>query len=427
MMPPAAAAAAPPSRYSQQHSPSSSTSSSCTMISTRRRRTFFRWEAHLDRETGIASSAERSEPFKWTVGGGGRDSDSVVSLPKDDGGATVGTAAASHNAPSWVGGGASSSSSSISSRTVQQKMTTSTSMVRQTSREFVSKWADFVCKGSVTFGLFHVVKKDARSRNREKGRRRIQLWPPSSLGRMLVSSSSSASTKKVFSSSLQPRLVPLSLLEFGPIETKPPPPRRLRKGKNRTRTMMTVWEIPITGGILALPPPPITTTAEEEEPTTQRQQMMRSSSSSSLLGRWSQLQRQRPHGGTASSSLGRLVFAVSSVDSVGGRPSRKNSSFGSLIHQWGSSSSNNNNINNNNNDDKRMMDDCSSDGCFDNCYQQLTTNIVGYRPWLAGSHRPVPWFRQQIYLSTQSCVHAYIIWRFHKAWKQKLLCVGAEK
>jgi hypothetical protein len=49
----------------------------------------------------------------------------------------------------------------------------------------------------------------------------------------------------------------------------------------------------------------------------------------------------------------------------------------------------------------------------------LQTNIVDYRPWLAGQ-APVPLVRKSLYLSTQSIVHAYITWRFHQAWRHEL-------
>lgn len=51
---------------------------------------------------------------------------------------------------------------------------------------------------------------------------------------------------------------------------------------------------------------------------------------------------------------------------------------------------------------------------------QLTTHIVKYSPTLAGPP-PVQRIRKQVYLHSQSLVHAYVTWRFHKVWKQELL------
>jgi hypothetical protein len=48
---------------------------------------------------------------------------------------------------------------------------------------------------------------------------------------------------------------------------------------------------------------------------------------------------------------------------------------------------------------------------------ELRTEIAGnYCPWIAG-YPPVPLFRKWTYLSTQSPVHAYCMWRFHRTWK----------
>lgn len=44
----------------------------------------------------------------------------------------------------------------------------------------------------------------------------------------------------------------------------------------------------------------------------------------------------------------------------------------------------------------------------------LETEIAnGYRPAIAGG-APVPWLRKLTYRSTQSLVHAYVMWRFHR-------------
>jgi hypothetical protein len=51
----------------------------------------------------------------------------------------------------------------------------------------------------------------------------------------------------------------------------------------------------------------------------------------------------------------------------------------------------------------------------------IQTNIVGYRPWLCGATKPVPALRANLYLHSQSIVHGYVMWRFHRRCRRKLL------
>jgi hypothetical protein len=61
-----------------------------------------------------------------------------------------------------------------------------------------------------------------------------------------------------------------------------------------------------------------------------------------------------------------------------------------------------------------VITDKMTDGSVISCH--LRTTIVGnYRPWVAGDP-PVPFLRKWTYLSSQSLVHAYVMWRYHKAW-----------
>lgn len=55
----------------------------------------------------------------------------------------------------------------------------------------------------------------------------------------------------------------------------------------------------------------------------------------------------------------------------------------------------------------------------------VESRIMGYRPWLVGS-APVSPIRKFLYLSTQSKMHAYITWRFHRQWHHNLLLQGQE-
>lgn len=45
---------------------------------------------------------------------------------------------------------------------------------------------------------------------------------------------------------------------------------------------------------------------------------------------------------------------------------------------------------------------------------QLITEIQGYSPLLVGSREPAPFYRKCLYLSTQSIIHAYVMWRFQR-------------
>jgi hypothetical protein len=52
---------------------------------------------------------------------------------------------------------------------------------------------------------------------------------------------------------------------------------------------------------------------------------------------------------------------------------------------------------------------------------RLRTAIAGsYSPWVAGK-APIPAYRKWTYLSSQSLVHGYTMWRFHRAWKARMM------
>jgi hypothetical protein len=64
--------------------------------------------------------------------------------------------------------------------------------------------------------------------------------------------------------------------------------------------------------------------------------------------------------------------------------------------------------------DFEVITDSMTDGTVISCH--LRTTIAGnYCPWVAGDP-PVPFVRKWTYLSSQSLVHAYVMWRYHKAW-----------
>jgi hypothetical protein len=55
---------------------------------------------------------------------------------------------------------------------------------------------------------------------------------------------------------------------------------------------------------------------------------------------------------------------------------------------------------------------------------QFESEISGnYCPWVAGP-APVPTHRKWTYLSSQSIVHAYVMWRFHQAWSKRIITVS---
>ena len=54
-----------------------------------------------------------------------------------------------------------------------------------------------------------------------------------------------------------------------------------------------------------------------------------------------------------------------------------------------------------------------------NAKLKLESSIVDYRPWLVGP-APVSRIRKYLYLNSQSQIHAYVTWRFHKAWGKLL-------
>jgi hypothetical protein len=56
---------------------------------------------------------------------------------------------------------------------------------------------------------------------------------------------------------------------------------------------------------------------------------------------------------------------------------------------------------------------------------RLQTQVVDYTPRLGGQ-APVPVLRQWVYLHSQSCVHAYVTWRFHRVWQERVRSIHNE-
>lgn len=180
--------------------------------------------------------------------------------------------------------------------------------IRSISKEFVSMWPDFLCQTSVTLGLFQARKNG--------------LYPD-----VLQRQPDSIT-------SIRPLYLPFSLLNFG--NSRPCRDRLAERTNHRDITIIGCWEIPLRGGLLALP------SCKD------------------------------------CSNYGKLTFSISKLHKS---PQRK----GHLEYNY-----------------------------------QLSTHIVRYTPWLAGPP-PVSRIRKQLYLHSQSFVHAYVTWRFHRAWQRKLL------
>jgi hypothetical protein len=155
--------------------------------------------------------------------------------------------------------------------------------VKRISEDFVATWPDFICQGSVTLGLFEAKRQGTSS-----------------------------------CISIRPRCIPINLLTFG-----------MARPRNQ-RANIFYGEIPIEGGVLALP------TSKDNK------------------------------------KYGKLTFSVTKQEQQSS----------------------------------------------DKHYVFLKSKIVNYRPWLVGRHPSK--VRQRLYLSTQSVLHAYITWRFHKSWQAEL-------
>jgi hypothetical protein len=265
----------------------------------------YHWTASLNRETGLASSTETSSFLLPSV----RTTSSKSATFMIDRVSAL-----------WKG------------RHCERK-------IRSLSKDFVATWPAFLCKPSVTFGLFRTVRtsdpcsllsshKDTRSGKE--------------LPRPKPDSSESCVT------TLQPRFLPcqLSVLNFGPAMARP---FRQSTGLpaspscNKNVLILGYWEIPLKGGLLALP--------------SQHRQTL------------------------SVCEFGKLTFAI--------------------VKRRGSCNPN------------------LSKNQVNHHLYEVTTHIVDYTPWLTGPP-PVDWLRKQLYLHTQSYVHAYTMWRFHGEWEQKL-------
>jgi len=266
---------------------------------------------------------------------------------------------------------------------MQQTINEEEQLVLETSRQLVNTWSDFLCQGSISFGILECVKKNhndkktkmemkriARLRRQMKKRIKMRIRKKFDIDKKVANLSPPPP-----SSSLMARFVPfpVKLLEFGKMVESSSPSSDIHSNSNADLVVLGSWEIPLQGGTLIL---------EDEEP-----------SSSS-----------------ATDYRGKLTFVIAKTT--------------------------------------RSDEECKRIKSIESCRNryQIMTSIVDYRPWLAGGgyvSKPKKnatnattriWdalkdnrettTRQlchAFYLSTQSMVHAYVTWRFHKKWRANLM------
>jgi hypothetical protein len=67
------------------------------------------------------------------------------------------------------------------------------------------------------------------------------------------------------------------------------------------------------------------------------------------------------------------------------------------------------------NEQLRDADDSKNkEGSVEDCDATFRTAIADYRPWVVGFKSPPSWVRKHAYLNTQSLVHSYVMWKFHR-------------
>ena len=327
---------------------------------------FFSWEAFIHGSTGEATSNERSGPFSLMT-----EKSSLLPL-------------FAKKKPHL------SKNVDCDSKSIQEKkeewdrsMKEEERLVVETSRQFVETWPDFLCQGSISFGILSCRKennKNATSGRRAKWRSILRTNPLNGI-------TATESSTLAGSSSLLPRFAPfpVKLLEFGRVIQSPPSTvdhSRSNEVNQKSPDILASWHIPLQGGALIL----------GDNKSQQHQ------SGSSRSG--------------SSANRGKLVFAIAKTR---------------RLH------------------DSEKLDTSIESYCEDNTYQ-IITGIRGYYPWLAGGgytsksegkkkHESI-WSAikdnretttrrlcHAFYLSTQSMVHAYMTWRFHNSWKQRLKTV----
>jgi len=328
---------------------------------------FFTWEAFIHGPTGVASSNERSGSFSMTS----RKASLWPLLKKRS---------------SKIAGDDDSSSFCFQQEEGRKyrRMKEEEHLIVETSRQFVNSWSDFLCQGSISFGILRCLKeksKGMKTKTKRKTRWRRQRKITDPTGGIAAANSSTIAS----SSSLLARFAPfpVRLLDFGKMVESSPSSDGNHEDNRCVKKGLVVlgsWDIPLEGGTLVL---------EDDQ---SQEQKSRSSSSSCSSPKY----------------RGKLMFAIAKTTRLP--------------------------------DDQR--DDSMKSCRYSNSYH-IITGIRDYRPWLAGggytsklkenkTHENI-WdaikdnretttrrLCHAFYLSTQSMVHAYVTWRFHHAWRQEL-------
>ena len=256
-------------------------------------------------------------------------------------------------------------------------------LIIETSRKFCTTWPDFLCQGSVSFGFLRSAKTEEEKKKTRRSattitKRQKRIPDPQSL--------KTTTTKSIeddrASSSLMPRFLPfpLTFLEFGKmVESSSNDNNYRNDNDDNGLVVLGSWDIPLNDGLLIL--------------------------------------QQKPHQQQQHSSncyRGKLTFAIAKTKKMPYGEKREDN----------------------------IDDDEESSPRY-----QIITRIVDYQPWLAGggwssssssslssttadtastcdnaiTHiEPTRRLRHAFYLSTQSVAHAYMTWRFHRTWRNKL-------
>jgi hypothetical protein len=257
-------------------------------------------------------------------------------------------------------------------------------LVIETSRKCCATWPDFLCQGSVSFGFLRCVKTEKKIIRRSVTTitKRRNIIPNSQSLKTTTTTITKSMVDDRASSSLRSRFLPfpLTFLEFGKM-TESSSNDNNYKNHNDDDGLVVLgsWDIPLNDGLLIL----------QQKPHQQQQ-----------LQRFNNYYR------------GKLTFAIAKTKKT--------------PHGRG----------------KREVKDDDEES---SPRYQIITRIVDYQPWLAGggwsssssssntatdiastcdntrTHiEPTRRLRHAVYLSTQSVVHAYMTWRFHRTWRNKL-------
>jgi hypothetical protein len=316
---------------------------------------FFNWEAFIHGPTGVASSNERSGPFALTTGKASR----WPLLRKKT----------SHTA-AVVGDSDSFGLQPQEEQERKQRMVKEEDhLIVETSRQFVNTWSDFLCQGSISFGILRCMKEKS---NKEKKRKAIwqrQMKKVNPTGGIAAADNS----QTVSSSSLLARFVPLpvKLLEFGKI-VESSPSSVDNHGDNvinqKGLIVLGSWDIPLQGGSLLL---------EDDE--------------------------------SGPDYRGKLMFAIArktqlpdedqSDDSI---ESCRNSNSYQIITGI------------------RDYRPWLAGGGYTSKSEENKTHDNVWDAIKANRETTTRKLCHGFYLSTQSMVHAYVTWRFHSAWRQQL-------